>query len=304
MIERGKKPLLGKAWKNTATGDYVRYRCYSYGIEYKIGDAVYIESQSPEQPFYICCIHDIKMNKGNSLNVHIKWFYRTNEVPEQVYQLLIQDRHTEHKIFSKNLALAEKAAAAANAASNNDSKEDVTKPKPKRFRLDDRMLRMRELFVSEATDVYPVSVLRGKCTVYQCENIKSLDEFVPDVDTFFFTLSYNPENRRLASTEGEIRVGASHQALCPEYTPDVPIEERSDPDEEISWEPGRIHDTDLLMYIRAGRSMAAFAAMCDGESPEEGFVVATRDGIGLNAIQVLHDSDYDTGKALQVCLKQ
>ena len=54
------------------------------------------------------------------------------------------------------------------------------------------------------------------------------------------------------------------------------------------------------MYIRASRSMAAFAAMCDGESPEEGFVVATRDGIGLNAIQQLHESDYDTGKALQV----
>ena len=46
--------------------------------------------------------------------------------------------------------------------------------------------------------------------------------------------------------------------------------------------------------------MAAFAAMCDGETPEEGFVVATRDGIGLNAIQILHDSGYDTGKALQV----
>ena len=56
------------------------------------------------------------------------------------------------------------------------------------------------------------------------------------------------------------------------------------------------------MYIRASRSMAAFAAMCDGESPEEGFVVATRDGIGLNAIQQLHESDYDTGKALQVKL--
>merc|ERR1719210_2756290 len=49
--------------------------------------------------------------------------------------------------------------------------------------------------------------------------------------------------------------------------------------------------------------MAAFAAMCDGESPEEGFVVATRDVIGLNAIQQLHESDYDTGKALQSLLK-
>ena len=52
----GKKPLLGKVWKDNSTGEYVRYRCYSYGIEYKIGDCVYIESQRPEQPFYICCI--------------------------------------------------------------------------------------------------------------------------------------------------------------------------------------------------------------------------------------------------------
>lgn len=55
----GKKPLLGKVWKDLNTGDFVRYRCYSYGIEYKINDPVYIESQRPEQPFYICCIQVI-----------------------------------------------------------------------------------------------------------------------------------------------------------------------------------------------------------------------------------------------------
>ena len=52
----GKKPLLGKAWKVKDSGDIVRYRCYSYGIEYKIGDPVFIESQRPEQPFHICLI--------------------------------------------------------------------------------------------------------------------------------------------------------------------------------------------------------------------------------------------------------
>lgn len=37
-------------------GDYSRYRCYNHGIEYKPGEAVYIESQRPDQPYYICCI--------------------------------------------------------------------------------------------------------------------------------------------------------------------------------------------------------------------------------------------------------
>ena len=111
-------------------------------------------------------------------------------------------------------------------------------------------------------------------------------------------------NQNIFSAQrGEICIDATHRANPPECTPDVPLEERSDPDEEMTWEPGRIHDHDLLMYLRAGRSIAAFAAMCDSETPEspdEGFDVATKDDIGLNAIQILHDSGYDTGKALQV----
>jgi arginine-glutamic acid dipeptide repeat-containing protein len=45
------------------------------------------------------------------------------------------------------------------------------------------------------------------------QDIKAVKEFEPTKDTFFYTLSYNPETRRLASTQGEIRVGASHQVL-------------------------------------------------------------------------------------------
>lgn len=84
------------------------------------------------------------------------------------------------------------------------------------------------------------------------------------------------------------------------------------------WEPGRIQDHDLLMYLRACHSIADLEtwvdkkmvenqlAMHDGEtleSPDNGFLVATKDGIGLNAIQKLHESGYDTGKALQVGTK-
>ena len=46
------------------------------------------------------------------------------------------------------------------------------------------------------------------------------------------------------------------------YTP----EEANAPDEEyevLTWKPG-VADNDLVMYLRAARSMAAFAGMCDG----------------------------------------
>ena len=117
----GKRPLAGKAWRNSSTGDYTKYLCVDYDAEYKLGDSVYIESR-PDQPFYICQIQEFKMSKGERLQVHIKWFYRTSEVPEQVYQLLVQDRHTEHHAAGSTspgnntaAAAAAIAAAAANA---------------------------------------------------------------------------------------------------------------------------------------------------------------------------------------------
>ena len=124
-----------------------------------------------------------------------------------------------------------------------------------------------------------------------------------------------------SAQRGRICLDATHQANLPEFTPNVPVEERTDPAkyEDMIWEPGRIHDHDLLMYLRACHSIADLEtwvdkkmvenqlAMHDGEtleSPDNGFLVATKDGIGLNAIQKLHDSGYDTGKALQVGTKK
>ena len=45
-----------KVLRRDSDGICVRYRCYTYGVEYKPGDAVYIESNRNESPFYICAI--------------------------------------------------------------------------------------------------------------------------------------------------------------------------------------------------------------------------------------------------------
>ncbi|XP_054159163.1 arginine-glutamic acid dipeptide repeats protein-like isoform X2 [Oppia nitens] len=72
--------------------------------------------------------------------------------------------------------------------------------------------------------------------------------------------------------------------------------------EELRWAPG-VADCDLMMYLRAARSMAAFAGMCDGGSAEDGCVAASRDDTTINALELLHESNYDTGKALQALVK-
>ena len=259
-----KKHSFGKTWKNNK-GEYIRYRCYDNNVEYKIGDNVFIESQRPDQPFYICNITEFKKSKRDAFVVVVRWFYRTTEVPETVYNFLIKDRYTEHGMNA----------------------------------IHDPLVKSRELFISNATDQFPINVLRGKCAVTHCTDIMAVKQFHPDDDAFFYTLSYNPETRRLASTQGEIRVGTSHQAKLPPWEGEIPPIGRPDRYEELSWEPGRTHDHDLLMYLRAARSMAAFAGMCDGGSTDDGCFAASKDDTTANALDVLHECDYDTGAALQ-----
>ncbi|CAG2102423.1 unnamed protein product [Medioppia subpectinata] len=113
------------------------------------------------------------------------------------------------------------------------------------------------------------------------------------------------ENTTLASTQGEIRVGPSHQARLPDCQLDVmpkEMPEKCETLEELRWAPG-VADCDLMMYLRAARSMAAFAGMCDGGSAEDGCLAASKDDTTINALELLHESNYDTGRALQALVK-
>lgn len=69
--------------------------------------------------------------------------------------------------------------------------------------------------------------------------------------------------------------------------------------EDLRWRPNMFLDNDLLMYITAARSIAAFQGMCE----EDGCIAASRDDTTITAFDVLHDSSYDPGKALEALLK-
>ena len=46
-----------------------------------------------------------------------------------------------------------------------------------------------------------------------------------------------------------------------------------------------------------------FPGMCDGGSTDDGCFAASRDDTTANALNVLHDCNYDTGAALQMLVK-
>ncbi|XP_006823033.1 uncharacterized protein LOC100368754 [Saccoglossus kowalevskii] len=269
--QTGKKIRKGKTLINKQ-GEIVRFITEN-NLVYRPGDSIYIDSQRPDTPFFICAIQEFRLSKRERLQVLVKWFYRPSEVPDSVYQLLVQDRHIE----------------------NNSGVDQLLK---------DSSVKGRELFISDASDSYPISALRGRCRVFHFKDITDVKDFDADPDTFFYILGYNPETRRLASTQGEIRIGPSHQAVLPDTKSltEANCDMSSMQREELIWKP-TVNDCDLMMYLRAARSMAAFAGMCDGGSAEEGCEAASKDDTTINAMNTLHENHYDTGRALQALVK-
>lgn len=47
----------------------------------------------------------------------------------------------------------------------------------------------------------------------QLTDVKSVRRFVPDNDTYFTLLGYNPDTKKLATIQGEIRIGSGHQVI-------------------------------------------------------------------------------------------
>jgi hypothetical protein len=62
---------------------------------------------------------------------------------------------------------------------------------------------------------------------------------------------------------------------------------------EYRYKVDKVHMQCTVWYCR---SMAAFAGMCDGGSTEDGCFAASRDDTTANALDVLHECEYDTGK--------
>lgn len=85
----------------------------------------------------------------------------------------------------------------------------------------------------------------------------------------------------------------SLQAKLPENRTNIDSSELS-PDkeflqerEEVRWTPSVAVDDDLVTFLQAARSMAAFARMCDGGSSEDGLTAANSDETTFNALDVV-----------------
>ncbi|KAL6734612.1 hypothetical protein Aduo_005136 [Ancylostoma duodenale] len=220
---RSDRSRRGKAYRKRADGEICCFEAHD-GIVYKPGDSVYIEA-TPSDPYIVGSITMFKMTKRDMLSVKISRFFRPEDVPEISLSLISQER--------LEMDFAEE-------------------PSPE--------VLSRELFTSDTTAFHSISSLRGKCEIAFVKDIRSLGDCdLSKENTFFSCLSYNQESSRLASVQGEIRVGASYQAKLPaEATCSVADEPDRD---ELLYRPGMIDPGTEDKYIKLARSFRMFAMM-------------------------------------------
>ncbi|KJH42762.1 GATA zinc finger [Dictyocaulus viviparus] len=220
---RSDRSRRGKAYRKRADGEICCFEAHD-GVIYKPGDSVYIEATTSD-PYVVGSITMFKMTKRDMLSVKVSRFFRPEDVPEISLSLISQER------LEMNFP---------------------EEPSPE--------VLARELFTSDTTAFYPISSLRGKCKITFVKDIRSLGDCdLSSENTFFSCLSFNQESSRLASVQGEIRVGASYQAKLPaEATCSVADDADRD---ELLYRPGMIDPCTEDKYIKLARSFRMFAMM-------------------------------------------
>ncbi|CAG5099253.1 Oidioi.mRNA.OKI2018_I69.XSR.g16383.t2.cds [Oikopleura dioica] len=272
-------------------GEIVEYR-HDDGQSYKVGDAAYITTQRSDVPYVISKISEIKVTKSGKPEFVCRPFHRPDDLPDQIYQKLTLDREKE---FSEDSKMMEK--------------------------IKENTFSKRELFICDAEDVQRDHIqrtqIRGLCTIHYHKSLDEVvDKYTVEDDSFFCILGYNPQKRVIACLDKEFeRVKQMHQwtaaergmfnaaenNMIPEAVPYVPQPGEDSEDETafetLTWRPN-VADSDLVMYLRAARSMAAFAGMCDGGA-SDACNTATRDATTLNAIDVLQKCNGKVDLALE-----
>ncbi|VDK42078.1 unnamed protein product, partial [Anisakis simplex] len=155
----------------------------------------------------------------------------------------------------------------------------------------------------------------GKCSIRLVKDIRTLGEC--DVrspkDTFFSLVSYDPNNSRLASVQGEIRVGGSYQSLIifgeqmklQAKVPPLEIGSAVDePDrDELVWRPGYISEESEHVYKRATRSFRMFAMVRNEHVTQMERDFRTGDLCMYDAIITLHKCGYNVNHAIEAMNK-
>lgn len=266
---------------------------------YRIGDCVYFEPTTSSPPtlpspqqYQIGRIDEIcktpntttTANTGDNIEVKVVVFFRRRDISSSLMTLADKYQYDETQ------------------------EEEIKSMSEK----DKNLLKQRELFYSRQIETIPATSIKGKCTVQLLNESESFTSYLNKDDHYFYTLVYDPQQKTITADRGEIRVGQRYQAeVQPSsiYTPQ-PGGSPDDPRdlselETLVYTPDHnLTDDDINKFLTIAKSVGTFARALDCSSsikqPSLHLTAASasRDVTLLYAMQLLHQNNYDLGKAV------
>jgi hypothetical protein len=250
---------------------------------YRIGDCVYYES-TPTSPSQIGKIDEICKISGDNIEVKVVSFFRRQDISSSLMSLADKYQYDEVQ-------------------------EDEIKQMSEK---DKAILRQRELFYSRQIETIPATAIRGKCTVQLLNESETLASYISKEDHYFYTLVYDPQQKTITADRGEIRVGSRYQAEVQPtriYNPQANGDSADTRDlnemETLVYTPDHsLTDDEINKFLTIAKSVGTFARALDCSSsikqPSLHLTAASasRDVTLLYAMQLLHQNDYDLGKAV------
>ncbi|KAG9336805.1 hypothetical protein JZ751_003153 [Albula glossodonta] len=192
-------------------------------------------------------------------------------------------------ISSTLIALADKHAREMEEEMENP--EIIDLPEKQKHQL-----RHRELFLSRQLESLPATHIRGKCCVTLLNETEALKSYLDreraqqrgeprassgyaalrrwgrggggPVDTFFYSLVYDPQQKTLLADKGEIRVGNKYQADITDLLKEGEEDERDQSKlEEKVWDPSSpLTEKQIDQFLVVARSVGTFARALDCSS--------------------------------------
>lgn len=87
-------------------------------------------------------------------------------------------------------------------------------------------LRQHEIFMTRQSEILPAALIRGKCRVVLLGDCEDFDAYLPNEDTFYHSLVFDPAQQTLLADKGAIRVGEKYQAVVDEWMEPAEREEK------------------------------------------------------------------------------
>lgn len=273
---------------------------------YRVGDYVFVETQ-PSHPYQIRRIEELTKTSNGQVEAKVSCFYRRRDLSNALQ------------------SQADKHASSAEEEGEINYGTDVTTDE------ENHQLKHREVFLSRQLEIINANTIRGKCSVTLYSEVELLLDYIKEDDWFYYLLVYDPQQKTLLADRGEIGVGEEYQAdrvgdTVVELAPDDPNKENPDYDplawdplkgipeketyrtealETLQWDPQNcLNEKKVDQFLVMARSIGTFARALDsGSSSKEpslhlSAAAASRDITLFQALNILHKSDYDIGKAV------